>query len=165
MEYPFSGEVFIHAVAKSQARQVEWMLAEIMDYQIPLTWSPQPVMPDHVKSGFAWQGAESSGAEISSALAGWQKIYFEVTQDANGSVGSSRWLYVPEFGIKHRATDEFGNYSIGEDELRAALARGSNSMTLAWEVQNLLAQQWEQILEPLRSQLFSKPSVSIQQVG
>lgn len=165
MEYPFSGEVFIHAVSRSHARHVEWMLGEILEYQVPLMWSNQPALSGNIRTGFAWQGDESGGAELTSALAGWRDIYFEVVQDAGFGVGGSRWLYTPELGIKHRAVDEFGNYMVGEQELKAALERANNAVSLAWEIKNLLADAWEQSLEPMRSLLITSPLVKVKQVS
>lgn len=165
MEYQFSGEVFIHAVARAATRQVEWMLAEILEYQVPLIWSPQPAVTGAMRTGFAWQGDESGGAVLTSALAGWREIHFEVTQDSALGVGASRWMYTPELGIKHRQVDEFGNYLVSEVELRSALTKGSNSVSLTWEIKHLLADQWEQALEPLRSLLISAPMAKIKQVS
>lgn len=165
MEYPFSGEVFIHCVARSAARQVEWMLGEILDYQVPLLWMSQPARANSVRTGFAWQGEEDSGAVLTSALAGWQEIHFEVIQEPFGQVGGSRWMYVPELGIRHRATDEFGNFVVGESELRAALERSKNGVSLTWEIKNLLADSWEVELEPLRSQLLISNQSRVRRVG
>lgn len=165
MEYPFSGEVFIHAVARTALRQVEWMLSDILDYQVPLMWANQPAKADSVRTGFAWQGEEDSGATLTSALAGWRDIFFEVIQEPFGQNGGSRWMYVPELGIKHRSIDEFGNFVIGETELRAALDRSNNSVSLNWEIKNLLADAWEQELEPLRSLLIASNQMKIKRVG
>jgi hypothetical protein len=165
LEYPFSGEVFIHAVKRAQVRQVEWLLRDILDYQVPLIWMPQTELEGCLRTGFAWQGEASSGAELTSALAGWKDIYFEVTQDPFDAVSASRWMYTPQLGIKHRITDEFGNFLIGEGELRAALHRANNNVLLSWEVKNLLADSWEEALEPMRSQLNAAPVAKIRRVS
>lgn len=165
MDYPFSGEVFIHAVSRAQVRQVEWMLGDILEYQVPLVWAPQTSFEGFMRTSFAWQGEASGGAELASALAGWRNIYFEVTQDPCEAVSAGRWMYTPDLGIRYRTTDEFGNFLIGEEELRAALQRANNGVMLNWEVKNLLADRWEQALEPMRSQLISTPIAKIRQVS
>lgn len=165
MEYPYSGEVLIHAVPASSARSVEWMLAETMEYRLPFQWSAQPALESQVRTSFSWQGFESTGAELASALANWQEIYFEVIQDASVATSASRWLHVPGLGLKHRHTDSAGNYLVNEVELQTALANSTNSMMLNLQIKNLLATQWEDSLEPLRSLMISSPMVTLRQVG
>jgi hypothetical protein len=148
LEYPFSGDVVVHAVARARAKQVEWLLATVLGYQVPLQWQLQSQVPHALKTAFSWQGDENFGPELASALAGWKEIYFEVIQFPNEHSGGSIWLYTPDLGIKHRAIDAIGNYLIGENELRAAMTKSSNAAGLSWEIENLLATEWDQFLDP-----------------
>lgn len=147
-----SGLILIHAVSRTLSGQVAWTIGRTLGYQTRLDWIEQPLLQNSVRSEFMWQGGPSAGAELTSALAGWSDIFFEVTQLANEFDAGSRWQYTPELGIKHRTTDAAGNILIGEDEMRCALARaGSSAFDLQSEMKNLLAEPWDLALEPLRA--------------
>lgn len=166
MEHPYSGLVFIHAVPKPVSRQVEWTIARCLGYQIKLDWTVQQLSPGSLRSELLWQGSADTGAAITSALAGWQNIYFEVTQLPQGEDSGSRWQYTPGLGIKHRTTDAIGNVMIGEDEMRAALQRaGSNALELQREMRNLLADAWDSELEPLRVTADQSRVIWLHRVG
>lgn len=146
-----TGLVVVHAVQPALTRQLQWTVSGVLDTEIFLDWTPQPGITGSMRSEFIWQGQEHHGAHLASALAGWQNIYFEVTQDPSSGHSGSRWCHTPELGINHRTIDELGNIVIGEDEMRAALNRAGNNMgKLQGEMRNLLAQPWDSILEPLR---------------
>lgn len=151
MERLNSGLVLVHAVSHTFSRQVAWTLGRTLGHQVSLDWIKQPLIAGALRSEFMWHGSESTGAELTSALAGWREIYFEVTQLPTNFDSGSRWQYTPHLGIKHRTTDAVGNILIGEDEMRAALERaGNNAVALQAEMKNLLAEPWDSELEPLR---------------
>ena len=152
MQHLNSGLVFIHAVSHTLSRQVGWTIGRTLGYQVTLDWITQPLIEGAVRTEFLWQGEPASGAELTSALAGWRDLYFEVTQLPSEDDPGSRWQYTPDLGIKHRTTDAIGNILVGEDEMRAAMTRaGSNAFELQAEMKNLLAEPWDSALEPLRA--------------
>ena len=146
-----SGLVILHSVAPSLAKQVQWTIWRTLGYEVFLDWSAQPAIDGSYRSEFVWQGEPGTGAALTSALAGWANIYFEVTQDPALEQSGSRWCYTPTLGISHRMMDEFGNTLVGEDQIRAAIAKsGVNGADLNRELKNLLAEPWDSQLESLR---------------
>ena len=152
MENSTRGLILVHDAPAYLLKQIGWSVSHVLGYEANFTWNKQPLLDQHFRSELIWEGAAETGAHLASLLAGWNCLSFEVTQESSDGVSASRWLHSPSLGIKHRATDEVGNYLIGEEELRAAMARaGSNSLELHRELQNLLASPWEEALEPLRA--------------
>ena len=151
MTHAATGLVVVHAVKPALVQQLQWTISSVLETEIFLDWTPQPGIAGSKRTELIWQGLDHHGAHLTSALAGWNNIYFEVTQDPIDGHSGSRWCYTPELGISHRTIDELGNIVIGEDEMRAALNRaGSNMGKLQLEMRNLLAEPWDSILEPLR---------------
>lgn len=161
-----NGLILVHDSPSFLLKQIEWSICHVLGYEPSFAWSRQPLVADHYRSEIIWEGPASAGAQLSTLLAGWRSVSFEVTQAAGAGASASRWLYSPTLGIKHRATDDVGNYLIGEEELRGALQRaGSNSLELHREMQNLLAGPWEEALEPLRVASADSPVVWLFRTG
>lgn len=152
MSYPAQGLIIIQAANSALFEQIGWTIARTLGYEVFLDWTSQPALPGSGRTELIWRGEPHTGAYLASALAGWQEIYFEVTQEQSAQTAGSRWVYVPSLGLKHRSIDVFGNLTIGEDEMRTAIANaGGNALVLHEQLQNLLAQPWENQLEPLRA--------------
>lgn len=146
-----SGLVILHSVAPSLTKQVQWTISRTLGHEVFLDWSSQPGIVGTYRSEFMWQGEPGTGARLTSALAGWGSIYFEVTQDPALEQSGSRWCFTPALGISHRMMDEFGNTLVGEDQIRNAIAKtGLNGIGLQQELKNLLAESWDSELEALR---------------
>lgn len=146
-----NGLILIHDAPPFLIKQIGWSISHTLGYEAVLAWNPQPLLDQHFRSEFIWEGNSACGAHLASVLSGWRGFSFEVTQNATAEYSGSRWLHTPTLGLKHRTLDSVGNYQVGEDEIRAALQRaGSNSLELHREMQNLLAAPWEEALEPLR---------------
>ncbi|MFM5904716.1 MAG: DUF3145 family protein [Micrococcales bacterium] len=147
-----TGMVFIHSAARALHKHVAWSLSAALKTEVFLDWTPQPEIIDGFRTELSWRGTPDTGAELTSVLAGWQQLYFEVTQDPANGFSGSRWSFVPELGIAHNTIDDMGNLTIREDQMRSALERaGSNALELQREMRMLLAEPWDQMLEPLRA--------------
>jgi len=152
LSYPVQGLILVHAANPAIFRQIGWTISRVLGYEVLLDWTAQPAKANSGRTELIWSGSQHHGAHLTSALAGWTDIVFEVTQDAFEGQTGSRWMYTPELGIRHRSIDELGNVVIGEVEMRSALERaGSNALELHREMQNLLATPWDSELEPLRA--------------
>ena len=60
--------------------------------------------------------------------------------------------------------DQAGNYLIGEDQLRVALAT-AKPYELVRAIENLLAQPWEEALEPFRAGTHEASSYLLTRAG
>lgn len=152
MSQLFSGSVLLHSVPRGLLRPVLTTISTQLGYEPDIDWSVQPEPPGGQRAEVQWTSSPEAGAAISSSLTGWRDVWFEVIQPPQHGVSGSRWLYVPSLGLKHRHIDEFGNYTVGEQELLALLnAQNSGAFATRRELQNLLAHRWELALEPLRA--------------
>ena len=76
-----TGMVFIHAAARALHKHIAWSLSSALKTEVYLDWTPQPQSIDGFRTELSWNGSPSTGAELTSVLAGWQQLHFEVTQD------------------------------------------------------------------------------------
>jgi hypothetical protein len=88
---------------------------------------------------------------ITSALAGWNRLRFEVTEEASPGCDAMRYCYTPNLGVYSATTSANGDILVPENKLRAALALGANGTSvLEAELQRLLGSAWDHELEPFR---------------
>jgi hypothetical protein len=115
-----------------------------------------------------WQGSPGASAAITSALAGWSRLRFEVTEEASPGCDAVRYSYTPDLGIFSAVTMANGDVLIPESRLRAAMAAAATPVmagsprpgapgslpdrvgSLQDEIARLLGQPWDDELEPFR---------------
>jgi hypothetical protein len=91
------------------------------------------------------------GGAITSALAGWNRLRFEVTEEASPGCDAIRHSYTPILGIFSATTSANGDILVPENKLRAVLALGANGTSvLEKELERLLGTAWDNELEPFR---------------
>jgi hypothetical protein len=120
-----------------------------------------------VRAELDWQGSPGTSGAITSALAGWSRLRFEVTEEASPGCDAVRYSYTPDLGIFSAVTSANGDILIPETRLRAAVmlaaatdlvsaragAAGSPPdpvSSLEDEIARLLGQPWDDELEPFR---------------
>ena len=74
-----------------------------------------------LRAEFYWEGAAGTGAELASALRGWEHLRFEVSEDPTPRTDGGRWMHTPDLGIYFAQTDTAGNIVIPEDRIRYAM--------------------------------------------
>jgi hypothetical protein len=140
---------------------------------VDLPWVNQPAAPGSVRAELNWHGRPGTSAAISSELAGWNRLRFEVTEDASPGCDAVRYSYTPELGTFSAVTSGNGDILIPEGRLRAAMtvadatASGvlrrtsgaaprpggelaDRAAALEHELSRLLGQPWDDELEPFR---------------
>jgi len=91
------------------------------------------------------------GGAITSALAGWNRLRFEVTEESSPGCDAVRYSYTPNLGIFSATTSANGDILVPENKLRAVLALGANGTSvLEKEIERLLGAAWDNELEPFR---------------
>jgi hypothetical protein len=114
-----------------------------------------------VRAELDWQGSPGASAAITSALAGWSRLRFEVTEEASPGCDAVRYSYTPDLGIFSAVTMANGDILIPESRLRAVLALAAATPVMAGslpdrgssledEIARLLGQPWDDELEPFR---------------
>jgi Protein of unknown function (DUF3145) len=121
-----------------------------------------------VRAELDWQGSPGTSAAITSALAGWGRLRFEVSEEASPGCDAVRYSCTPDLGVFSAVTSANGDILIPESRLRAAMlvaaatdvvsqarpgAAGPHPdpvSSLEGEIARLLGQPWDDELEPFR---------------
>jgi len=114
-----------------------------------MPWVGQPAAPGSVRASLTWQARPGTAGAITSALAGWNRMRFEVTEDASPGCDGIRYCYTPDLGTFTAVTSANGDILIPESRLRAALTMGETS-PLEAQLTRLLGTAWDDELEPFR---------------
>ncbi len=137
---------------------------------VDLPWVSQPVAPGMVRAELSWQAKPGTAAAITSSLAGWNRMRFEVTEEASPGCDAMRYSYTPGLGLFSAVTMANGDVLVPESRLRAAMtvaaaaasgvlsrprlggmaAPADQVSTLEEELARLLGQPWDDELEPFR---------------
>jgi hypothetical protein len=146
------GVLFIHAAPAALCPHVEWAAGDALGARVALEWTPQPAEPGMLRAELSWQGAAGAAAAIASALRGWRQLRFEVTEEPSAGAEGERYACTPSLGLFHATTGVHGDIMVGEERLRAAVARVDEDpeRSLAEEIDVLLGTAWDAELEPFR---------------
>jgi hypothetical protein len=147
---------------------------------VNLPWVDQPASPGTLRTELLWQGTPGASAAITSALAAWNMVRFEVTEEASPGCDAVRYSHTPSLGTFCAVVGANGDIMIPEGRLRAvmALAESARSVpsggrttkdcelgslrdlhgqrhpalggSLEEELSLLLGQPWDAELEPFR---------------
>jgi len=145
------GILFIHSAPSALCPHVEWAVGGVFGMPVRLDWIPQPIERSAYRTEYSWIGPTGSAARLASALKGWQKLRFEVTEEATSGAEGERYSYTPTLGVFHAITGIHGDILIPEDRIRHAVAcSASGGPELAEALEDLLGQSWDSELEPFR---------------
>ncbi len=163
------GVLQIHSAPPALSPHIEWAAAGVFGVPVKLAWIDQPASPGAVRTEVAWQGRPGLSAAISSSLASWKLLRFEVTEDASPGCDAMRYSCTPELGMFSASVSAAGDIMISENRLRAVmtLAAGAGDQlgglresfgprhpalggSLEAELKLLLGEPWDAELEPFR---------------
>ena len=118
---------------------------------VSMPWVSQPAAPGSVRAELTWQGRPGTAGAITSALAGWNRLRFEVTEESSPGCDAVRYSYTPNLGTFSAVTSANGDILVPENRLRAALTMGATGASaLEAELGRLLGTAWDNELEPFR---------------
>ena len=165
------GVLQIHSAPPALSPHIEWAVAGIFGVPVSLHWIEQPAAPGSVRTGLDWQGRPGTSGEIASALASWNLLRFEISEDASQGCDAVRYSFTPALGMFSAAVSANGDIMISENRLRAVLtlaasgddADGLGAIrelhgprhpalggSLEAELALLLGDAWDAELEPFR---------------
>jgi len=116
------GVLQVHSAPPALSPHIEWAVAGVLGVQVTMPWVDQPASPGALRAELAWQGRPGASAGITSALAGWNRLRFEVTEEASPGCDAVRYSYTPSLGTFSAALSANGDVMVSEGRLRAALA-------------------------------------------
>ena len=146
------GVLYVHSAPPALCPHIEWAVAGIVGAPVGLPWSGQPAAPGALRAELTWHAHPGTAGAIASALAGWNRLRFEVTEDGSPGSDGVRHCYTPDLGIFTAVTAANGDIVVPENRLRATmtLALQAGLSSLEDEVARLLGTAWDNELEPFR---------------
>lgn len=145
------GLLYVHSAPSALCPHIEWAVGGHLGVPTPLDWTPQPAERGSYRAELSWTGAAGSAAAMASALKGWERLRFEITEDASRGTEAHRYSYTPSLGIFHAVTGVHGDILIPEYRIKAAIAKealGGQGIHAALD--ELLGRAWDDELEIFR---------------
>lgn len=160
------GVVFVHGAPTPLCPHITWAVEAVLGERVHFDWIPQPAAPRMVRSELSWSAPAGTGAQLASALRGWDGLRYEVTEEPSAGSDGARWSHTPSLGIHHTMISVSGDAVIHEDRLRDAMARTRGDvMAFQEEIDLLLGVPWDEELEPFRYAGDGAPVRWLHQVG
>jgi hypothetical protein len=122
-----SGVLQVHCAPPALCPHIEWAVAGVLGVPVSLPWVDQPASPGALRAELEWQGHPGASGAITSALAGWNRLRFEVTEDASAGCDAVRYSYTPALGTFSGVVAANGDILVPEGRLRAAMALAASS--------------------------------------
>ncbi len=152
------GALYVHSAPSALCPHIEWAVAGIVGVSVNMPWVGQPAAPGTLRASLTWQARPGTAGAITSALAGWNRLRFEVTEDSSPGCDGVRYCYTPDLGTFTAVTSANGDILIPEGRLRAAMTLAAASgpsvpgrpSPLEEQVARLLGTAWDNELEPFR---------------
>ena len=161
------GVLFVHSAPPALCPHIEWAVAGIVGAPVDMPWVGQPAAPGALRAELTWHARPGTAGAIASALAGWNRLRFEVTEDSSPGCDGVRHCYTPDLGLFSAVTSANGDIMVSEDRLRSVMqlvartqgqpqssqpqsSQQGASASLEDELGRLLGTAWDNELEPFR---------------
>jgi len=144
------GVLYVHSAPPALCPHIEWAVAGITGVPVTMPWIGQSAAPGSVRASLSWQAQPGTAGAITSALAGWNRLRFEITEDATPGCDGVRYCYTPDLGTFTAVTSANGDILVPEARLRAALMLADTGSPLEDHLGRLLGTAWDDELEPFR---------------
>lgn len=146
-----SGVLYIHSAVPALCPHVEWAVGGVIGRSVSLSWTEQPACPGTMRAELHWRGHPGTAASLASALRGWQRLRFEVTEDPAPGADGLRYSATPSLGLFRAVIGAAGDIQVPENRLRAAMRDAAAGNTaLEDQLGALLGTPWDDELEPFR---------------
>jgi Protein of unknown function (DUF3145) len=181
------GVLHLHSAPPALCPHIEWAVGGVLGVPVDLPWVEQPASPGALRAELAWQGRAGASGSMTSALAAWNLVRFEVTEEASPGCDAVRYSHTPALGTFSAVVAANGDVMVPEGRIRAAMALAASARTgpaagkpggdevlgglrdlhgprhpalggsLEAELSLLLGQQWDDELEPFRRAAAGAP--------
>ncbi|HEY0938229.1 MAG TPA: DUF3145 family protein, partial [Trebonia sp.] len=89
------GVLQVHSAPPALCPHIEWAVAGTVGTAVSMPWVSQPAAPGFLRAELTWKGHPGTGGAITSALSGWNRVRFEVTEEASPGCDAMRYCYTP----------------------------------------------------------------------
>ncbi len=145
------GVLYIHSAPSALCPHIEWAAGSVFGVPLSFDWTPQPAERATYRAELSWAGPTGCGAKLASALKGWQRIRFEVTEEATMGTEAERYSYTPQLGVFHAITGIHGDIMIPEDRIKQAIVTEAlGGRPVLESLDELLGRPWDDELETFR---------------
>lgn len=159
------GVVQIHSAPSALCPHIEWAIGGVFGVPADLTWTPQPAERGAYRAETGWHGPVGSAARLASAMKRWERVRFEVTEDATAASEGVRYSYTPALGVFQAATGRNGDVLVHEDRLRLAMLRHRDAADLRAALDELVGAPWDAELDVFRAADSGAPVRWLHRVG
>ena len=121
------GVLQIHSAPPALSPHVEWAVSGVLGVALTLPWVDQPASPGMLRAELSWQGRPGLSGTLTSSLAGWNLLRFEVTEEASPGCDAVRYSYTPTLGTFSAVTSASGDILVPEGRLRAAMTLAASA--------------------------------------
>src|ERR687898_3376718 len=104
MSTPTRGVLYVHSAPSALCPHVEWAASGVLGASVDVDWVAQPAETGTYRTEVSWQAQVGSAAALASALRGWERLRFEVTEEPTATSEGARYSYTPDLGIFHAMT-------------------------------------------------------------
>jgi hypothetical protein len=122
------GVLQVHSAPPALSPHIEWAVAGVLGVSLTMPWVDQPASPGALRTELTWLGQPGAAGAITSALAGWNLLRFEVTEEASAGCDAVRYSCTPSLGTFSAVISANGDVLIPEGRLRAAMTLASASV-------------------------------------
>ena len=81
MSIPTRGVLYVHSAPSALCPHVEWAASGVLGASVDVDWVAQPAESGTYRAEISWQAAVGTAAALASALRGWERLRFEVTEE------------------------------------------------------------------------------------
>lgn len=125
------GVLQIHSAPPALCPHIEWAAAGVFGVPVDLSWVDQPAAPGTVRAELAWQGQPGTAVALASALASWNLLRFEATEEPGEGSDGMRYSFTPTLGMFSATISSNGDIMISENRLRAVMTLAASARSAA----------------------------------
>lgn len=146
-----TGVLYIHSAPSALCPHVDWAVGGVLGVPVSLSWTAQPAERGSHRSELSWRGRPGTANRLTAVLKGWEKLRFEVTEDAGEQGTGERYSWTPNLGIFQAVTGPTGDILVPEARIKkAVVSEALGGAPLALALDRLLGRPWDDELELFR---------------
>lgn len=149
LKFMVNGTLIIYSAPSALRTHIEWAIQGVLGAGLEINWRPQINYVGTYRCEISWRDLAGNGAKLSSALASWYYLRFEIFE-VNADSGEL-FRFIPELGIKRNQTDGVGNILLTDTQINQVLTSSFEEDELRGAINKILGKPWEDVLEPLRA--------------